>query len=199
MATRGTAGEFVRFLSQATSMGVLKLINKKQADMVARSLSLAAEGLDYSQAVLNVIGSKASVNPVMNAIVDAFNRRRFAGTFRYGGQSVELDTLLNERAMFPEDSDTRVAQRESTQAGRGSTGSDQICFLFQANKCNWTKCRFRHACSICNSPNHGRDACPKHTGEKTNKQKHQTSRDRDERRDRPPHPRTRRDRARNGD
>ena len=62
MATRGTAGEFVRFLSQATSIGVLKLINKKQADMVARSLSLAAEGLDYSQALLNVIGNKASVS-----------------------------------------------------------------------------------------------------------------------------------------
>ena len=48
MATRGTAGEFVRFLSQATPLSVLKVINKKQADAVARSLSLAAEGLDYS-------------------------------------------------------------------------------------------------------------------------------------------------------
>ena len=131
MATRGTAAEFVELLSQATPLAVLILANKRCSNIVDRNIALAAEGLDYSQALLNVIGNKSSINPVMNAVADAFNRRKFAGTFRYGGQSVELDTLLHESSSVPEDSDNKVAQREYTKSRTGNWGSNQLCFLFQ--------------------------------------------------------------------
>ena len=55
----------------------------------------AVDSLEYTQDLLNIIGHNTAVNPVMNAVCDAFNRRRFSGSFRVGNQGAELDTLLN--------------------------------------------------------------------------------------------------------
>ena len=70
---------------------------------------------------------------------------RFAGNFTCGGQTVGLDTLLNERSAISEDNDSRVARQVGTPAKR----TDHVDFSFQTNECTVAKCRYRHACSLC--------------------------------------------------
>ena len=96
MARRGSAAELIQVLRQAPPASLLNLVNSKCGQIVTRSLARAAESLDYTQSVLNVLGTKPSINPVTNAVSEAFLRRRFAGSFNSGNHSVELDTLLNE-------------------------------------------------------------------------------------------------------
>ena len=91
------------------------------------------ESLDFTQALLNLVGEKSAVNPVMNAVVDAFIRRRFTGRFRSGNQSIELDTLLNAstKGSWDDDENTkqvRVTNSQSTVGGR-------LCYLFQSDSC----------------------------------------------------------------
>ena len=145
------------------------------------------------------MGNKPSITPVTDAVSDAFLRRRFAGSFRSGSHSVELDTLLNETNAFREDDDMKVSQRGGISTRRSKRTTGQVCFLFQDNECKWANCRYRHVCSTCSSPSHGKVDCPKHGGSADRQRgSHQLGGTVD-RSDKPPHPRSRRDRARKGD
>ena len=46
----------------------------------------------------------------MNAVVEAFMRKRFTGRFKRGGQSVELDTLLHSNSRTTYDADEEVGK-----------------------------------------------------------------------------------------
>ena len=143
-----------------------------------------------------MIGKKASINPVMNAVADAFSRRRFAGRFRYGSQSVELDTLLNESTTFSEDNDEKVAKCKNKRPKSSSKNASDICFLFQTDDCRWAKCRYRHNCRICNSSSHGMAVCPQRLGSAGKEKEYKLPSGNEVRSDKPPNPRSRRDRAR---
>ena len=148
------------------------------------------ESLEFTQALLNLSGEKSSLNPVMNAVADAFFRRRFSGLFQSGYLSVELDTLLNAPSANYLDDDIKVNQSRNQQGKKG-----RLCYLVQRGSCTYKNCRFEHACSTCKSVNHGRSECPKKdrtTAGSAERSRQEGSGDNR----RPPHPRFRRDRAR---
>ena len=100
-------------------------------------MNQAKDSLEYTQELLNLLGDKPELNPVMNAVCDAFNRRRFSGSFKLGNQGPELDTLLNSATKGPNDEDEKVAQKESEsrQGSRIGKKKPQVCYLFQSNSC----------------------------------------------------------------
>ena len=159
--------------------------------------------MEYTQELLNILGDKSDVNPVMNAVCDAFTRRRFSGSFRLGNQGAELDTLLNAATRGPNDDDEKAAgysgrtPRQGLKPGEKKT---QVCYLFQSDSCTWSKCRFWHACSKCQSTGHGLIDCPERartTRVETRSSRDNTQRSGNSRASVPPHPRTRRSRANN--
>ena len=100
----------------------------------------------------------------MNAITDAFNRRRFAGRFRTAGRGIEMDTLLYQSTKGVQDDDdvtsTIGTMGTRSQQSRNGTGSGaQYCYAFQSGSCHrGNYCMFRHNCLICHSNGHGTDA-----------------------------------------
>ena len=133
MDTVGTAAQFIKMLSKASPSGVWKLVNNQVWKTIAKRLEQMEESLDFTQALLNLVGEKSAVNPVMNAVVDAFIRRRFTGRFRSGNQSIELDTLLNAstKGSLDDDENTKNVRVTNSQSKIGG----RICYLFQSDSC----------------------------------------------------------------
>ena len=141
------------------------------------------------------MGREASLNPTLNAVVEAFNRRRFYNRFKTSGKNVELDILLNQSSQNSKDDDELCIQR----ASRNST---RLCFAFQRGSCYKTNCTYQHRCSLCWATTHSASGCPRmrqlgntREGETSNQQSRRTNYQRGG--ERPPHPRYRRDRAYN--
>ena len=179
----GSAGQFIKSLGKMSPLNVLRLIDETNEKSLTAALLQHADDLDYVQSLLNVIGTEAGVNPAMNAVADAFSRRRFSHRFKTGDQNVKLDALLNSGCKVPADDDEAVGQK--TRKGpqyQPNADSVKPCFLFQSNTCSFQPCKFRHVCLICQSPSHGSNNC-----EVRNSRPSVPTR--------PPHPRYRRDRA----
>ena len=198
MADRGSAKQFVDRLSKAPPLEVLKLLDYKGYLNISRGLAQVAESLDYAQRLTNIVGDKPALNPVMNAVSEAFSRRRISGSF--GDQSVKIDTLLHSSTQGPNDDDVKVAGNASrTKAGKaGASRTGQICFLFQSNKCTYWNCRYRHVCNFCESSTHGMMSCTKRSPTDRGNTTTQARTPAEEYARRPPHPRRRRDRAHSG-
>ena len=81
MATKGTAKQFMPMLSKASPLAVLRLIINGSEANIKRGLSQVAECLNHTQHVVNSVGDKPRLNPVMNAVSVAFKRRRLVGSF----------------------------------------------------------------------------------------------------------------------
>ena len=160
LAAVGTAGHFIKALGNMSPLTVLRLIDKTNEKALTAALLQHADDLDYVQNLLNVIGTEAGVNPVMNAVSDAFSRRRFSHRFKTGDQNVKLDALLNSGCKVPADDDEAVGQR--TRKGSQSqpnVASVKPCFMFQTNTCSFHPCKFQHVCLVCQSPSHGSNNC----------------------------------------
>ena len=197
LAARGTAAQFIKMLAKLSPLGILKLVNKHLHDQLSERLLQHADDLDYVQEVVNLTAEKPEVNPPMNAIADAFSRRRFSGRFKINNQSVSLDTLLNTGTAASDDKDLMVARRELAAQQRGSsTYASRPCFLFQSGNCSFKPCRYRHECIKCHSTSHGSRDCDQRQADRSNRWKLQPSGSSPPKTLGPPHPRFRRDRAR---
>ena len=183
LAARGTAGQFIKLLGQMPPLEVLKLINKPSYDALTGKLLQHADDLDYSQNLLNLVGENSEVNPAMNAVSEAFNRRRFSNRFKTGDQNVALDALLNSKSKGKTDDDEAVLTRNHRETGNKTNDTlSRECFLYQSGSCNFRPYRYRHVCLVCGSSSHCAKQC--------------YTRNTSQRNNRPPHPRHRRDRAR---
>ena len=113
-----------------------------------------AVDLDYVQELITSLGKRTELNPSMNAVVEAFMRKRFTGRFKRGEQSVELDTLLHSSSRTTYDADEEVGKK------RTDFKSSSLCHFFQNGTCQYPNCRFQHICGICKSNMHGSNLCP---------------------------------------
>ena len=153
---RGTALQFMKLLSQAPMLEVMEAICKEKKDMITEKLLQHADDLDYLQNLVSSLGRETSLNPSMNAVAEAFARRRFKDRFKTMGQSVRLDTMLYKSTKGKADEDeTAVA------GGKNRIPSNRLCWKFQKNECGWSNCAFLHKCRICSSTDHGANYCPR--------------------------------------
>ena len=181
--TRGTLGHLREALSRASPLAILKETKKAEADILIQELLRHADDLDYLQVLISSLAKRGEINPSLNAVIDAHNRRRFNGRFREHGQSVELDTIIHQGTKGTEDDDTVVQQKASQPRG---FSKERLCYAFQKGECSFASCRYRHRCAICDATSHGAISCEK---------KKKTSSGEGKKKTKPPHPRFRRDRA----
>ena len=118
----------------------------------------------------------------MNAVVDALKRRRFKGRLKSQGESVELDTLLHKGTKGDKDED---AEFQEKYVGSQTAANKRKCYAFQKDECEYPDCRYRHVCVVCDSKSHGAITC----------NQNKNSKNRAAKKTKPPHPRYRRDRA----
>ena len=143
----GTAAHFTKALAQAPIMEVIKSANKEKGEKLAKVL------LQHAQDLLNSIGKKTALNPSLNAVIQAYSRRRFDGLFKKEGQGVELDTLLQQHTETKKDSDDHSVL--------DSRASPRFCHKFQLGICTWQTYTFKHQCSLCAALTHGTSNSPK--------------------------------------
>ena len=193
--TRGTTAQFLKALREAPLLQILERINPDRYKKLREGLLQQADDLDFLQTVVTSVHDAPALNPTMNAITDAFNRRRFVGRFRTAGRGIEMDTLLYQSTKGVKDDDdvtslvgntARPSQRTRYQTG----GKPQhCCYAFQSGSCHrGSLCTYPHKCLICNSYEHGANSCDRRrqSGDATS---------RSETDSRPPNPRRRQDRA----
>ena len=154
-----------------------------------------ADDLDYLQNLITSLSKQVSVNPAMNAVVEAFSRRRLSGRFKTGTQSVELDLLLKQGTKSALDDDVAMTSKLSARKP-----VNRLCLLFQKGNCTWSPCVYAHRCQHCNSKSHGQHNCPKKQRsqtvvESTDRERSGQETNNTTNTSRPPHPRYRRDRA----
>ena len=200
-ATYGTAGQFGKALAKAPFLEALRFIDKEKTAQLVESLLQNADDLDYLQSLMTSVGKQPSINPTMNAVAEAFARRRVTGRFKTGAQSVALDTMLQLSTKGDTDDDGMMPHSASRQTPK-QTKSSGICFRFQRNACTFRPCIYRHRCSICYSYAHGSTTCnrfqpPQNSSSPRPERSSNTMNQ--QRTTRPPHPRFRRDRATNRD
>ena len=181
-------------------MDVLKFLDKDKAAQIVEGLLQNADDLYYLQNLITSTGKQTSINPTMNAVVEAFVRRRITGRFKTAGQSVALYTLLQQSTKTGDDDDAAVVT--STNSARQNPGRrpTNFCYLFQRNECTFQPCLYRHRGSICYAITHGSISCNRFSRQRkpeilsrervSNSQRLSIA-------SRPPNPRFRRDRATN--
>ena len=155
----GSAAQFKKAVTCSPSLQLIKFANEAKFNVVNESLCQLASDLDYLQSLITSLGNETSLNPSMNAVCDAFSRRRTTRRFRSHGQSVELDTLLNQSRKGKRDDDALPFL-----SNWKTFKSTRTCFQFQEGTCSYSNCRFRHQCSVCNSRSHGSRSCTGRVG-----------------------------------
>ena len=196
--TRGTAAQFMKAMAKAPVLQILEKVNIDKYNELKESLLQQADDLDFLQTLVTSVHDEPAINPSMNALNDAFNRRRFSGRFKTPGRGIEMDTLLYQASKGALDDDDKSTRRGAS--GQGNADVAQTCYAFQRGSCHRrSNCRFRHRCLLCGSEDHGADRCgerrglPRSSDGAENQFTGVSSQSRV--RSRPPHPRFRRDRA----
>ena len=76
LGSRGTAAQFLKALGRAAPMDVLRLCHKEKGNAIGELFLQQAEDLDFVQNVLTATANHKELNPLLNAILDAFGRRK---------------------------------------------------------------------------------------------------------------------------
>ena len=180
----GTAAHFTKALGQAPMLEVMNFIDKQKGEQLVNALLQHADDLDYLQELISSVAKQSSLNPTLNAVAQAYSRRRFTGRFKAEGQSVDLDTLVHQSTKSSKDDDAvnKIKIKDK---------SERLCWAFQRGTCLWQSCIFQHRCSLCSAKAHGAIGCPRGRTDRSTADLVPRA----ARADRPPHPRYRRDRA----
>ena len=139
--TRGTAAQFLKALTKAPLLQILERTNADRYKEVREGLLQQADDLDFLQTVVTSVHDAPALNPTMNAITDAFSRRRFSGRFRTAGRGIEMDTLLYQSTKGVKDDDDATSlvgniSGPSQQSRYRTGGEAQHCYAFQSGSCH---------------------------------------------------------------
>ena len=148
-----------------------------------------ADDLDFTQDVLTATGSNVEINPTLNAVLAGFARRKRSGRFKDGQLNLEFDRLRYASTASPKDGDPVVPEQPKKW-------KQQECKFFQRSSgCReGSRCGYVHRCILCEQQSHGASSCGTRTAPGTGV----TTESRTNRvRERPPNPRSRRERANN--
>ena len=58
LATRGTAGEFIKAIGKMSPLGILRMTDKKRWEVISEKLLQHGDDLDYAQTLLNLLGNR---------------------------------------------------------------------------------------------------------------------------------------------
>ena len=169
----------------------------QNAAWVSEHLLQHADDLDFVQDILTATGNNAELNPILNGVLAGFARRKKYGRFKCGQLNLDFDRLRYANTITPKDSDTATMEKSRKEKDTKAT-----CHFFSKEAgCSFgTTCRFKHRCFICRGLSHGATNCPTTTRPKAREEYRSGGRQENRttgERERPPNPRTRRQRAYN--
>ena len=200
-----SVAETLKILSRAPPMSVLKLLDRTRAHELGSLAARVSAELDFTQTVLDLVATRDSLNPSVNAVAEAFRRRSIGGKFASGDHSIQVDSLVYAASSTPTDFDHCATDFRSTGNRRPTSPSQQrtTCIDFQRGDCRWRSCRFDHRCSSCGKWGHGLRDCWQLNESRPTPRRRTSQRTSTSRRDNssstpadvPPHPRRRTDRT----
>ena len=194
LGTQLSAMEFLKIMSSLPPLALLRLCNQEVGDYVGAHLLRQAEDLDYVQSVISATGRTAVLNPMLNAVLAGFSRRKRVGKFTDGQHNLDFDRLRFAHTATARDND--LSAKEVEKKDQKQAPMRHPCWYFQkARGCfnSAQVCRFTHTCMLCRGTDHGAINCPQRN--RTPRQTAEERSDRGARRERPPNPRFRRARA----
>ena len=201
LGTRVSVAEIVKTLSQVPPLTLLQLCYGHANFDFPSHLLQHADDLDFVQDTITATASSAELNPVLNAVLASFNRRRRWQRFKFGHYNMELDRLRFADTATPKDGDELVLAakdkkaQQAAQVKKATRTKEAMpwCHFFQRLRgCRRRGgCQFVHKCVICTNANHGAAKCPTRW-ESANERPRTEDRKSPER---PPNPRQRRARA----
>ena len=204
LGERYSIAETLKLLARAPPLSVLKLMNKVSASEVCSQPAKVAAELDFVQESADLVATKDSLNPSMNAIAEAFRRRRLSGRFVSVNHNVKLDSLVYADTSSTNDFDhcaSDIQKLTKEKVKPSPVGQRKMaCFDFQRGLCRWRRCRFEHRCSECGRLGHGRVNCwqrgsPSRSSRQEIDSRPQREQREDSSREVPPNPRRRTDRS----
>ena len=77
----GLTEECRKVLAAAAPLDILKAIKWPQVDRLIERVLRHADDLDFLQTLITSLGNRSEVNPSLNALHDAYSRRRFSRPF----------------------------------------------------------------------------------------------------------------------
>ena len=151
---------------------------------MAKHLLQHGDNVDFAQDVLSAIGGNPELNPISNGVLAGFARRQRFGRFKCGQLSLDFDRLRYANTITPNDSN--LAAKEVSRTKKKPDGTRSCDFFQRPVGCSYgVSCRFLHWYVVCGSPSHDASTC--RIGDVSNGENRE--------RERPPHPRFRRERA----
>ena len=157
-----------------------------------------ADDLDFTQDVLTATGGNVEINPTLNAVLAGFARRKRSGRFNDGQLNLEFDRLRYASTVSAKDSDLQAKEvyLEDIIGKQPNSWKQQECKFFQRpSGCReGSRCGYVHRCILCEQKSHGASSCGTRAAPATGGTKESRT---DRGRERPPNPRSRRDRANN--
>ena len=190
--TRGTAAQFLKALAKIPVMDVIRLMDKQKANEIANSFLRQAEDLDFVQDMLSACAKYEDLNPLLNALLDAFGRRRKSRRFKEGPHCLDLDRLRHLHTR-----NVNINANRSSPVNPNTQRKQLFCRFYQRGFCHYDPCKYIHQCSNCLSQSHGVVNCTSRRFEShslSNRQGRLYGEGSG--REVPPNPRFRRDRAR---
>ena len=197
LGTYMPAAALLKELSQIPPLTLLQLCYKGKNFNLSEHLLQHADDLDFVQDTITATGKCSQLNPVMNGVLAAFNRRRRFNRFKYGNVNLEFDRLRFANTATESDGDHHATEvkgnknKKENRGGKGSYYSGAVCRFYQREPgCFRRKCVYAHRCIICNKAGHGAVTCSSSQENNEDRSPRPTRS-----RERPPDPRTRRARA----
>ena len=143
LSSWGTAAQFLKALGKASPMDILRLCNKEKGLAIGELFLQHAEDLDFVQNVLNATAYYEGLNPVLNAILDAFARRKQTRRFKSEAHSLEVDTLRHSHTASTKYSDKMNDEssgtREKNLGQSQRRPSNLPCRFYQRGFCHFER------------------------------------------------------------
>ena len=199
LGTRVTVAGIVQTFSQVPPLTLLQLCYGHAEFDFPSHLLQHADDLDFVQDTATAVASSAKLNPVLNAVLASFNRRRRWQRFKFGHYNMELDRLRFADTASAKDGDdfvvaTKDKKEQQTAQSKKSTRTQEStpwCHFFQRLRgCRRRSCQYVHKCVICSNASHGAARC-RSRWQAVNEQREEEVKSQE----RPPNPRQRRARA----
>ena len=168
--------ELFASLRKVPPIKILSLLNETTAEKISGALKKISELAHFSQSMADYFAHDDALEPALAVLCEVLRNAPDIGSI-LNNKCQSFLGLANcfQKLRSPEDHDIRniVTVKKATEkiamkprqlrpGGRYPPYRMGLCFRFQSTAgCPKENCSFAHNCAACNSPDHGRMACPR--------------------------------------
>ena len=162
-------------LKKVPPIKILSLINESTAKKISGTLKKISELAHFSQSMADYFAHDDALEPALAVLCEVLRNAPDIGAV-LNNKCQSFLGLANcfQKLRSPEDHDIsnivtkKAVEKNATKprqlrpGGRYPPYRTGLCFRFQSSAgCQRENCNYSHTCAACNSPNHGKSACPR--------------------------------------